>query len=42
MGAAIRYPAGHSRYSDNTAIDNVSRPQPKTRRGYSKDTQIRG
>ena len=34
--------AGHSGYSENTAIDNMSPPQPKTRRGYSNDTQIRG
>lgn len=34
--------AGHSGYSENTALDNVSPPQPKTPGGYSKDTQIRG
>ena len=33
---------GHSSYSKDTAIDNASSPNPTTRRGYSKDTQIRG
>jgi hypothetical protein len=34
--------AGHSGYGEDTAIDNVSPPKPRTRRGYSKDTNIRG
>ena len=34
--------AGHSGYSENIATDNVSPPKPRTRRGYSEDTQIRG
>jgi hypothetical protein len=33
--------AGHSGYSENTAPDNVSPPQPKTRRGYSGNAQNR-
>jgi hypothetical protein len=33
------YPrAGHTRYCDDTAIDNVSPPKPTTRGGYSEDT----
>jgi hypothetical protein len=31
----------HSSYSEDTAIDNVSSPKPRTRGGYSEDTQIR-
>ena len=30
--------AGHSGYSNDTAIDNVSPPKPRSRRGYSEDT----
>jgi hypothetical protein len=31
-------PARHTRYGDDTAIDNVFPPKPRTRRGYSEDT----
>lgn len=31
----------HSSYSEDTAIDNVSSPEPRTRGGHSEDTQIR-
>lgn len=31
----------HSNYSEDTAIDNVSSPEPRTRSGYSEDTQDR-
>jgi hypothetical protein len=31
----------HSSYSEDTAIDNASSPKPRTRGGYSEDTQIR-
>ena len=37
----VRAAAGHIRYGDDTTIDNVSPPKPRTRRGYSEDTQIR-
>jgi hypothetical protein len=30
----------HSSYSEDTAIDNVSSPKPRSRGGYSEDTQI--
>ena len=30
--------AGHTSYGEDTAIDNVSPPKPRTRRGYSEDT----
>ena len=32
---------GYSGYSGDTAADNVSSPKPRSRRGYSEDTQIR-
>ena len=32
---------GYSGYSEDTAADNVSSPRPRSRRGYSEDTQIR-
>jgi len=32
---------GYSGYSGDIAVDNVSSPKPRTRRGYSEDTQIR-
>jgi hypothetical protein len=31
----------YSRYSDDTAADKVSSPKPRTRGGYSEDTQNR-
>jgi hypothetical protein len=31
----------YSGYSEDTAIDNVSSPEPGTRRDYSEDTQMR-
>jgi hypothetical protein len=30
--------AGHTTYGEDTAIDNVSPPKPRTPRGYSDDT----
>jgi hypothetical protein len=30
--------AGHTSYGEDTAIDNVSPPKPRTRRDYSEDT----
>ena len=32
---------GYSGYSEDTSVDNVSSPRPRSRRGYSEDTQIR-
>jgi len=32
-------PGRYSGYSEDTAADNVSSPKPRTRRGYSEDTQ---
>jgi hypothetical protein len=31
----------YSGYSEDSAIDNVSSPEPGTRRDYSEDTQMR-
>ena len=35
-----RHRAAYISYSEDTAVDNVSSPKPRTRGGYSKDTQI--
>jgi hypothetical protein len=41
MGSTLRHRGPHSSYSNDTPIDNVSSPKPKTRGGYSEDTPIR-
>ena len=42
MDRPVKHRGRYAGCSEHTAADNVSPPQPKTRRGYSEDTQIRG